>query len=125
MSGNRKNSKTNPMPSPPQVDNEVPVGDSDTPSPIDNIGPSTVLDPVVKVGAKDPDSTVPVKKDINGFWVTATRKGFYNNLRKAPGDRFLISSKKKWGTWMKCDDPKIQFELELEHKKRIDKIRES
>lgn len=56
-----------------------------------------------------------------GIDVTATRKGFYGQLRVKSGDKFVVKNLESLGTWMKCDDPdwerkRIKF-LENKNKK--------
>lgn len=95
---------------PPMVDRPATVGPADAP---------------VELGPKGSDSVVKVKEVNTGFWVTAERKGFYNNLRVKPGDRFMIKSKADWGSWMMCDDARTQKELEANLKFKINKARQN
>lgn len=53
--------------------------------------------------------------------VIATGVGFYDNHRKAEGDRFTVPSIEMTGSWMKCIDPKLDRQrierLEAKRKK--------
>lgn len=46
----------------------------------------------------------PEKKEVGPkgpFMVVALRAGFYERVRRAPGDKFLVDDVKKLGSWMK------------------------
>lgn len=106
---NQNNRKGGNMPKPPAA-NEVPNDDE---QPVQ-----------VQTGAAPADSTVATKERKSGVMVTASRKGFIGGLRRDIGDKFLISGKKAWGTWMECEDKALQKELVAKNKERIKGIRE-
>lgn len=57
-------------------------------------------------GAKAPESSSvkTVAKHDSGIEVIAIRAGFFQNSRKNEGDRFIVPSMDKVGSWMKCTD---------------------
>lgn len=60
-------------------------------------------------------SVPKVEVKQKGIEVVALRAGFYKGSRRVQGDKFVVSSLDKVGTWMKCVDEK----LEVEHQKLI------
>lgn len=48
--------------------------------------------PPAKPAKDEPEYFIPV---------VATQHGFYKQMRRAPGDKFSISSKEQLGSWMK------------------------
>lgn len=57
-------------------------------------------------GAKAPESSSvkTVIKSESGIEVIALREGFFQNARKNEGDKFIVPSVDKLGSWMKCTD---------------------
>ena len=112
---NQNNRKGGNMPKPPAA-NEVKVPDV-----------SAEKEPEapkqVETGAAPADSTVATKERKSGIMVMAKFKGFYGGLRRNVGDKFLISGKKAWGSWMECEDKALQKELVAKNKERIKEIR--
>lgn len=67
---------------------------------------------------------LPVVSEKRGYEVVATRAGFYNQHRKKAGDKFIVATFEKLGTWMECIDPileKKRFKFFEEKKKRRNK----
>jgi len=132
MSENNRNGGA-PMPPPPVKSNdedaagEIFVTDGVKPA---GVGTANQMDtsgdkPVaVQLGDQAPDSSVVVKPAKSGIMVTAILKGFYGGLRRNVGDKFMIKTVGSWGTWMECNDKKVQSELMLSHKNKMKKIRE-
>lgn len=58
--------------------------------------------------------------------VEALRAGFFNCERKKEGDRFMVASIEKVGSWMRCLDRKAQGlhekQMAAKRKKRMDLI---
>lgn len=101
------------MPSKPQSDaSSSEFTDSEvSPSSAEGSAPSGV-----ELSEDDtPEIINPVNKSANvsevrstpkrGIRVVATEKGFYNNLRREPGDEFIIKSEEDFGEWFYCVDP--------------------
>jgi hypothetical protein len=43
----------------------------------------------------------PVKRSSGPFMVVALRAGFFERVRRAPGDKFMVPDESKLGSWMK------------------------
>lgn len=56
-------------------------------------------------------------KSTRSIQVVATEKGFYKQMRKAPGDEFAVEKFEQLGSWMKCVDPVME-------KKRLDLMKD-
>lgn len=50
--------------------------------------------------------------------VVALRAGFFGSMRRAEGDKFMISSMDQLGSWMKLADPKAEKARQDELKKQ-------
>lgn len=63
---------------------------------------------------KGDENTISNAKEViipkGGIEVVALRKGFYNNNRIIPGQRFRVSAMDKLGLWMECVDPTLEKE---------------
>ncbi len=58
--------------------------------------------------APEPSSVKVVAPSKSGIEVVALRAGFFQNTRKSEGERFIVPSMDKVGTWMKCVDKKAE-----------------
>lgn len=83
------------MPGMPTVDLNPPSHDEGKP----------IIDNVDKNISNNVDIPLVPK---TGIKVIATRAGFFNQHRKAEGDKFSVPTMEKLGDWMKCVDPVLE-----------------
>lgn len=62
---------------------------------------------IIDPSANDSSFTTP-KEVMKGIHVVATRKAFYNQRRVRKGEKLVIASEEKFGTWHKCLDPEME-----------------
>lgn len=93
-------SNRNPMP-PPQGAAGGEIGGMPPPAP-----PSLEAEEskVQDESLSDVTPQAQVKPANKGIEVVATRAGFFKNVRYNAGDKFMIPSLEKAGSWMKCTD---------------------
>ena len=70
-----------------------------------------------------PESMRMVPVEVKGIKVVALRAGFYKNARKIEGDVFMVSEMSKVGSWMRCEDPKMEAEHQVMMKARKEEER--
>ncbi len=58
--------------------------------------------------AADAAPQAPAKEPSRLIAVVALRDGFYGGQRMKPGQKFNVKSMQDLGSWMKCEDPKIE-----------------
>jgi hypothetical protein len=105
------------MPSPePQIQDSAPVASTPTDLSIPTHSEPQVRPPVIIKDAGESDSEVKVMIPKEGIEVVATRKGFYNQNRYEPSDRFFVTSFEHLGEWMECVDKVFE-------KKRIEALK--
>lgn len=87
--------------------------------------PAGAQAPVQAVGAAQPvenppktSEKPPVVAHSQGIQVVALRAGFFGARRRKVGDKFLVPSLDKVGTWMQCFDSKAEAEAQKMHKAR-------
>lgn len=76
-----------------------------------------VVEKAVDSKPQESDSVreVPKQPKSGAIEVVAIAHGFYKNMRKVPGEVFMVPSMEKLGAWMKCTDK----ELEKKHQEAI------
>lgn len=74
------------------------------------------------VSEEKPAAQAPAKEPVREIAVTALREGFYGHQRMKPGQKFKVKSFEQLGSWMKCDDPKIEAKREKPKIQQVRKI---
>jgi len=86
-------SQSGSMPAPPSSGRKPKVAEAPAPA-------AEVKAEEKKVEQPSPKQEEPVVKKAP-FMVVALRAGFYERVRRAQGDKFMVDDEKKLGSWMK------------------------
>ncbi len=80
--------------------------------------PDSLVEPTPQLfePGKNVHNLTKVEGPKRGIEVVANDKGFYNQIRRKVGDKFIIRSEQDFGDWFRCVDPNLE-------KKRVEFIK--